>query len=505
MFATFSRYLLLTLCSTLIITLSSSFICTAHAFAKLEKPPLEERWFGIYVDNERVGFYTQRFTETADGYRIDTASSVRMNVMGFSKDATTREIYLVSRSLALQSLDVSYALNGNTSHVYAKKYGAGLKVRLETGGKTSDKQFRFRGDIYPAPTLNILPLTRSSSIKNKTFKVLTFDPEELKVKEVAISVFDTAKAPNGTPALMMRNNLYPFVHNDIWIEMDGQTTWESVRDGLVITKSEPRKQLAAFVAGLAIARKDPVADFTQLALAGPITAKDKLKGLAIEISGWDDSFTLTQNSSHSFTKPAPGHLIVRSGSSNPKPEQPVLPEQSKQPAQAKQTAQPLSPAEKSLLAPQDKIETDASQILQKALEITKGQPASAATAKALSAWTSDWLKPSLEDDGSALSGLKSKLGTAQTYTRLYTALARAAGIPTRIVSGLVSADGKTFNYHCWAESWVDKQWLATDPFYRQFPADMTHVKLLEGETAESMAPLAALIGKIRIKAVDQLY
>jgi hypothetical protein len=51
----------------IILTLAAVFPAAAAPFKKLDKPPLSERWFGIYVDKERVGFYRQAISETPDG------------------------------------------------------------------------------------------------------------------------------------------------------------------------------------------------------------------------------------------------------------------------------------------------------------------------------------------------------------------------------------------------------------------------------------------------------
>ena len=123
----------------------------------------------------------------------------------------------------------------------------------------------------------------------------------------------------------------------------------------------------------------------------------------------------------------------------------------------------------------------------------------------LAFWTADWLKDTVSDSGSALASLKSRTGNCQSHARLYTALARAAGIPTRFVSGLVYLEGKGFLYHSWAESFINGHWVSIDPTYNQLPSDPTHLKLLEGHLPEDMAPIVAIIGRIKIKVLEARY
>jgi transglutaminase-like putative cysteine protease len=157
------------------------------------------------------------------------------------------------------------------------------------------------------------------------------------------------------------------------------------------------------------------------------------------------------------------------------------------------------------LKPAEKIESDAPEIVARARQIAEGKAGQIETARAIAAWATDWLKDSMDDGGGALKSLSSRTGNCQTHARLYTALARAVGIPTRFVSGLVSLEGKGFLYHSWAESFLDGRWVAVDPTYNQLPADPTHLKFFEGHTQEDLAPIIAIIGKISIKVLETIY
>jgi len=52
-----------------ILVLCSALTVLAAPFGRIAEPPLSERWFGIYVNSERVGFYRQRVDKSAEGYR----------------------------------------------------------------------------------------------------------------------------------------------------------------------------------------------------------------------------------------------------------------------------------------------------------------------------------------------------------------------------------------------------------------------------------------------------
>ena len=71
-----------------------------------------------------------------------------------------------------------------------------------------------------------------------------------------------------------------------------------------------------------------------------------------------------------------------------------------------------------------------------------------------------------------------------------------------MVAGTVYAPGEdgsagAFYYHAWNLVWLG-QWVAVDPTFGQFPADATHVALVEGGPDKDIA-LVGVIGRIRFE------
>jgi transglutaminase-like putative cysteine protease len=87
-------------------------------------------------------------------------------------------------------------------------------------------------------------------------------------------------------------------------------------------------------------------------------------------------------------------------------------------------------------------------------------------------------------------------GDCTEHALLFTALARAAGIPARQVHGLVFArydDGVPALYwHAWVEVKSGEEWIALDPTFDQPVADPTHVVLGRGTQVDTVGLLGAL-------------
>lgn len=114
----------------------------------------------------------------------------------------------------------------------------------------------------------------------------------------------------------------------------------------------------------------------------------------------------------------------------------------------------------------------------------------------------DWVYERLDKEPvmslpSALEVLAERRGDCNEHTVLYAALARAAGLPTRIAVGLVWSDELDgFYYHAWPEVHVGR-WLRVDPTLGQPLGDATHLKLVEGGV-ESWPRLLPWLGRIAI-------
>ncbi|MDK1021537.1 MAG: transglutaminase-like domain-containing protein [Candidatus Hydrogenedentes bacterium] len=102
---------------------------------------------------------------------------------------------------------------------------------------------------------------------------------------------------------------------------------------------------------------------------------------------------------------------------------------------------------------------------------------------------------------SALDVLESREGDCNEHTVLFAAMARTAGVPTRIAIGVVwSEELNGFYYHAWPEVFVG-HWVPMDPTLGQEIADATHIKLLEG-SIESWPKLTPYLGQLQVEILE---
>lgn len=149
------------------------------------------------------------------------------------------------------------------------------------------------------------------------------------------------------------------------------------------------------------------------------------------------------------------------------------------------------------------VQSNHPDIVAKAKEIVGEERDALEVARRLCAWVYENVRTTYSAQlPNALDVLRHPQGDCTEHSVLFVALARAAGLPAREAAGLfyVETPQPGFYFHQWASVWVGK-WIDMDPTWNQPLADVTHIKLAEGDLFEH-TKLFPLIGQIRVTVVD---
>ena len=471
----------------LILLTSIPCLAGAKGIPPLATLPVGERWFAIFMSGERVGFARLQVEERPDGYRIASDSSARMVVLGFTREASAREEYLVNRDLTLRSFSVEQVIDKSPMKLRGKVETKGVRVTVETADGVKEKLLKVKAGLYPPPVLNLYPMMRGF-VPGRKYRLQMLDVESVKVKDVSVEAVALEKEADGRELLHLRNDLYSMVDNDIWLDRGGNTVRESVRDGLILTVAEEREDARRSLLDAAVSRRDFALDYSLIRLSRPIERPAELKRLVVTLTGVPEGMMLPDGGGQQLRRESNGSLTVTvtPGLPRAEPGEP-FPEEVRSHLQGTLR---IIPEHQEIRATAEKIVAAA------------GSPGEKITL--LTRWVAETIDESVTDNQSPAETLKNRSGNCQAHARLYASLARSAGVPTRFVSGLVYLPGKGFLYHSWAESYAG-EWVAVDPTFGQVPADATHIKLAEGDGLDDMAPIAGLVGRIGATIVEAAY
>lgn len=183
----------------------------------------------------------------------------------------------------------------------------------------------------------------------------------------------------------------------------------------------------------------------------------------------------------------------------------------------------LSPAAKADLdnpafrSPSAMITSDDARVKQAVLEALKGRQHSQKVEQAmlLRTFVGRYISKKTMDVGFATAAevAQTRQGDCTEHGVLLAAMLRAAGIPSRVVSGLIYVDGikdgkGAFGYHMWAQALVDvggkPVWMDLDPTLGVvMRTDATHITLqtlamADGETINALVDIVPTMGKLSI-------
>ena len=113
--------------------------------------------------------------------------------------------------------------------------------------------------------------------------------------------------------------------------------------------------------------------------------------------------------------------------------------------------------------------------------------------------------------GSAAEVARSRAGDCTEHAVLLAGLARARGLASRVVVGLVYVPALGgFGYHMWTEVWVQDHWLPLDATRATSGTGSGHLKIAHASLRDSdgltvFLPVLQVMGQIQLKLVEEIH
>jgi len=428
---------------------------------------LEESWAGIYQGTNKVGYASGKMTPTEDGYMAVEDSFMKLTVMGSEKDITMTSEAQLDKALRLRSFTFKLESDVNVE-IDGKVQGRDVVMTLDMGGVKTDKTIHMTEAPYMSPTLT--PLLKNLA-PGKKIRVPMVDPSTLAGDEMTIEVLgkDKITVMGLARETYKLRGMFKGAEFTMWATDEGEVIkQESMGITFIKESEEEAKKLGTSSADLIADIAVPVdAEISE----GATHLKVRLLGIdteGLELDGGVQK--LTDGNVVEINVPKTLEGVVKSEGLD------------------------------QYLGNDFLLETDDPAIKSRAAEIVSNESDTLKKARLIERWVfSNVRKVPTMTLPSALEVLRSMRGDCNEHTSLYTALARAAGVPTRIAVGIVYQDGK-FYYHAWPEIYLN-DWVPIDPTLGQFPADATHIRLLTGGLDKQLR-LGSVIGKLKIEVVE---
>lgn len=438
----------------------------------------ETLWTGMYIGEAKIGFSSHRTHITEDGYAVVDRAFLRIGSMGEDREVHT---YLWA-DLDPQRRARSFSFEMQTGGTVFRASGQGTELRYSMGGG--------REELMVVPDLPMLSASHTyvmtEAQPGETVELPYFDPSTMTRNTIRYHVRTREPVP-GLAGVEGKRIEYELMGQAItvWVDDGGAPLREEGLLGMVVLR-EPKD--------VALTRGWKAGDAVDLVALSAVPVDRPIKGartsrvLVLRLKGPDALAPLLEaahgerwdGTQLGITVPDRGDLETY-----------ALPA--------------ADPAFAPYLAAEPLLEVDDPAIV----EAVNGVIGDETDALAVATRLNDWVHHELEKTPvvalpSARTVLEQRKGDCNEHTALYTAMARAAGLPARVAAGIVYTESLfsqgSFYYHAWPEVWLGT-WVPIDPTFGQFPADATHVKLVEGGL-DRQVELIGVIGGLSAEVVE---
>jgi hypothetical protein len=365
-----------------------------------------------------------------------------------------------------------------------RRAGAELAATIVTGGRPHEQRLPVDGKLYPSSVIALYPVLHGLEIgREHSYRVYSGETQSIREVTQRIEGYERSDLFLGNAFKV--ETAMGGQRVTTWIGPDGRPVFELAMRGVMISYLEDSGSATRYLALASLNKKESLVEYSIVRPDRPIERPRTVTALDVALTGanrmppsdaWQRC-TGERQEIRCVVGPAVGAGFPES-------------------------------------TPPEKLKA---RYLQSSIAVQSNDPSIRRLADAIvggSASTDErisrilrWLEHNIEkapiDVFSALDVLQQRKAECQGHAYLYTALARAAGIPTRMVNGLVySEEFNGFLYHSWAESLEGASWRVVDPTFGQAAADATHIKLVEGENLAELLPLLDWVGKVKLRVLE---
>ncbi len=438
---------------------------------------------GIYMGRNKVGYSVTDMDKADNTYLISEKILMKLNVMGVPQTIDIRkrsvldiDFYLRSFSFSLQSGVVKFLARGEVSENK-------MALFVSSGGREVQETIPLKTTPYLSDSFNFVLLQQGLHV-GKEFSFPIFDPSTMTSDEVIIKIEAKEEMEIGGENVLAYRLIESFkgVVITVWVSEEGKTLREESPMGMVFLKETKEEALTKnWPKGSGTAGADIILS-TAVPVNIHIERPRSLKSLKVRLEGI-----------------SPGDFKLSGGRQTFKNN--ILKVTRENIKVAGSYVLPLREGRfEKHLEPSILVQSNDLKIVEQARRIMGGEKNALKVATMIMVWVYQSVdKKPIISIPSALAVLESKVGDCNEHTALFTALTRAAGIPTRIIAGIVFSE-KNFYYHTWSEVYVG-EWISIDPTMKQFPADATHIRLVEGGLAKQVE-MMKVIGHLKAEILE---
>ena len=455
------------------------FCGSSFAQALFQGSGEREDWMGTYFQGKKMGF-TKVITRW-NKESIEVGSTVFFQIRSESVEQSTiiKQQTRLGLDLQVQGFSLLKEINGHRQQIEARVQGDRLVYHMKSSGFDKEKSMVYPSGTLPSSTFLLNLIANGLQIGQKGTIPLFLEPFQIFTDlEYEVLRKENLEYEGKSVKTFVVRQRYSGIETIIWVAGNGSVMKESTNQGFESFKESPEKAQK-------IEEPITISNIITMSLIKPerpIDRPERIRKITFGLHPVGSAYSIPEDHRQRIinTEQLPDGSYRIS-----------LEVESEMDALLESQGVP----DPKYLEGTAEVQADHPMILALARELTGDTNDPWLVAKEINRWVFLNLEKELVDTVSALDALHERRGECQSHTYLFTAVARAAKIPTRIVNGLVYSKGYSgFLYHAWPEVYIGG-WRALDPTLGQVVVDATHIKLTEGA---SPLRLMEFVGKIKI-------
>ncbi|WP_158633694.1 transglutaminase-like domain-containing protein [Tautonia sociabilis] len=466
--------------------------------SEADRPRAREAWDAVYIAGRKVGHIHLRVepVRAADGrelLRVQVDSQLKIKRLNDDVTIATRYGTIETLDGQVLRLDARSLVGPNETRVSGDAVNGVLPLTLEAGGQRRRVELPWPDDVR-GPYGPELSLSHEPMQPGQRREVKTFIPD---LNQVGLTVMEargmedvelgggvtmsllrvdaTVFGPDGEPL--------PGMKATYWADADGQIFKSRTEAFGGIVTYRTTKQGATAPGGGAFDIVQASIVPVSRRLSNPAASRSAI--YRVSLSGDDrpeDIFPA--DSRQSIRRGADGSILLQVRTSGP------------QDGPAGRDS-----VEPEYLAANPMINSEDPQVVSLTRRaIAQAGPDPWSRAVAITHWVADNLREKNFETAFATAKdvARDLSGDCSEHAVLTAAMCRAAGIPSRVVIGLLYAEQLGgFGFHMWNEVYVNNRWVAVDAALNQTDVDATHLKL-NATSLDGVSPYAQFLDVVRV-------
>ncbi len=437
--------------------------------------PEKDTWMAIYQDREKIGFARSRIVKESKGYVVLENAVMNLRAIGAVHRISTDIIGHLNQDASLRSF--VFMLDSGLVRFEARGRVEGRQMLLYTGFGGEERESKITLQEKPFLSIGVWPhLLKKRLAVGDRYRLSLFDPSIMAQKPVEISVIgqETISIDGRKVEAYKVKTAFSGLDVFSWIGLDGERLKEEGLMGLWMVKTtEDEARL-----GISSDPELDIAEAVAVSSDKKLPEPTSLAYLKIRLDGIETEGLDLNTGRQRLT----GSVVEVSLESK----------------------EPVDMQRKVGLEPYLKagpfIQSDHTTIRNLAESIAGHLNKNETKAREILKWVHDSLdKRATVSIPNALDTLEARAGDCNEHAVLFAALARAAGIPAKVSVGLVYTHDR-FYYHAWNEVFLG-EWITADALMGQMPADVTHIKFVEGGL-DRQAEMVRVIGQVKLTVLE---